>query len=69
MKHAEFDTMNSITGDLVERDIEQIEDYANDLDTVGATKTAKYIREQVRQKQSVNPDLVRMYLSEDFAGG
>jgi len=68
MKQQEYNTMNEIIDDLSKDDIEQLEEYASDCETVGAKRTAKYIRNQIRHESEVLIDLIRVKLVEDFSG-
>jgi len=68
MKLQDFDTMNEIISDLSVDDIEQLTDYANDCDMLGATRTARYIRSQIKHETDVLLSLVRVKLVEDFSG-
>jgi len=68
MRIKDFDTMNEIIPELSTNDIEQLEDYAHDCQTVGAKRTAKYILNQIRQESEVLIDLIRVKLTEDCSG-
>lgn len=62
----EYETMRELINKVDPNVIEHANDYADDCDMVGATKTAKYIRTQTQQKQPLNLDWVRLYLSDDL---
>ena len=68
MKLRDYDTMNDIIKDLSVDDIEQLEDYARDCQTVGAKRTAKYILNQIRHESQIIIDLIRVKLVEDCSG-
>ena len=68
MRIKDYDTMNEIINDLSTDDIEQLEHYARDCQTLGARRTAKYIFNQIRHESEVLIDLIRVKLAEDCSG-
>lgn len=68
MTYAEFNTMNSIINDLSIDALEQLKNYADDCDILGANSPAKYITNQLRREQAVDLSMVRYHLTRDFSG-
>lgn len=68
MKVSEYDTMNDIINDLDVADIEQIEEYAQDCEMLGAKQTARYIRNQIKAEQDAKLSIIRVKLLYDFSG-
>jgi hypothetical protein len=61
----DYDTMNGIVKDLSADDIEQLEEFAHDCEMVGAKRTAKYVRNQIRHEAEVLIPMLTVKLTED----
>lgn len=64
----DYESLYEIAPDLDLTNLEDIQDFANDCQMVGAKKTSKYVKDQIKAESDPALSMINYWLSVDASG-